>query len=73
MSSAVANDDDVAMGVGTPYSKATAIEVQKEVQHLTQLPPILTRMGMHLSHQPPTVVSMSTQASVVGVRVTDHP
>ena len=49
---------------------------KEEDQHLFQMPPILTHMGIHLSHQPPTtnhIVSMSTQVSVVGVRVTDHP
>ena len=30
-------------------------------------------MGIHLSHQPPTVVSMSTQVGVVGITVGDLP
>ena len=29
-------------------------------------------MGIHPSHQPPTVVSMSTLVSVVGIREADH-
>lgn len=48
------------------------IDVKKEIQHLIQLPTIIN-MGIHPSHQPPTVVSMSTRVGVVGVRVTDHP
>ena len=46
---------------------------KEEDQHLFQMPPILTHMGIHLSHQPPTIVSMSTLVSVAGIRVTDHP
>ena len=48
------------------------IDVKKEIQHLIQLPTIIN-MGIHLGHQPPTVVSMSTRVDVVGIRVTDHP
>ena len=47
---------------------------KEEDQHLFQMPPILTHMGD--SPEPPTtnhIVSMFTQISVVGVRVTDHP
>ena len=48
---------------------------KEEDQHLFQMPPILTHMGIHTPEPPTTnhIVSMSTQVSVVGVRVTDHP
>ena len=47
---------------------------KEEDQHLFQMPPILNSYGD--TPAPPTtnhIVSMSTQVSVVGVRVTDHP
>ena len=49
---------------------------KEEDQHLFQLPPILTQMGIHLSHQPPTIITdydFVHTVSVAGVRVTDLP
>ena len=39
--------------------------MKEEDQHLFQMPPILTHMGIHLSHQPPTILWVCPRRSVL--------